>query len=379
MAHTRSALHGLVALLALLLFVGLPVSAIAAGVSYCSSQNTGADSAKLHHTWQSNGWCTDQCTAKGAAFAVILTEDCWCSNYIPEEQASTSDCNDNCPGFPTEKCGNKDEGLYIYLKLGGKPSGTMGGSKPTSAPVSTNPPAAPSSSTSTRPPPSSQILTSEKPAPSAFETSPATSPATSAPAPSSDEPPAKGPQTSQPPPVTSIQIVTVSGGGIVTQTVISTPKPVTVPEEPKKPSNNVGGIVGGVLGGIAAFAAIGAGVFFLLRRRQRQQQAQEDHEQRGVHRNTSTMSKNGLLGATMTHHLKTDTPARHSRVLDADSISPVSGPNRRNSGAIVFDQRLNPSAIMTLDNASQGSFGSLDDSRDYGRTLNVRNPDPDRK
>jgi hypothetical protein len=60
---------------------------------------------------------------------------------------------------------------------------------------------------------------------------------------------------------------------------------------------------------------------------------------------------------------------------DTDSISPMeSGSDRRSSRPYIFDQRLNPSAIMTLDNASRGSVASLDDSRDYGRTLNVSVP-----
>ena len=87
--------------------------------------------------WQSNGWCTTKC--ESSAYAVILGKSCWCSDYAPgEDQHDTSDCSDNCPGYPSEKCGNVDKKLYIYIKgVGGvEPSGTKGSSKPTSSKVS---------------------------------------------------------------------------------------------------------------------------------------------------------------------------------------------------------------------------------------------------
>jgi cell wall integrity and stress response component len=137
----------------------------------------------------------------------------------------------------------------------------------------------------------------------------------------------------------------------------------------------VGAIVGGVLGGIAFLAAIVGAVLFVLWRRRRQREEAEDG-QFGVQRKTSTISKSGLLRTaekppqfppTIVTSLK-----RNSRMTNGDSISPTSGSERRNSRPYLFDQRLNPSAIMTMENASRGSFVSMDDSRDYGRTLNVR-------
>jgi cell wall integrity and stress response component len=105
--------------------------------------------------YQSNGWCTDACNAAGTyAFAVILAKECWCSNYIPGDQRDTGDCNSDCPGFPDEKCGNTDDNLYSYLKLKGKPSGTVGGSQSTSANVS------PSTTTTTTTASSTQALPS---------------------------------------------------------------------------------------------------------------------------------------------------------------------------------------------------------------------------
>lgn len=147
----------------------------------------------------------------------------------------------------------------------------------------------------------------------------------------------------------------------------------------------MGAIAGGVVGGLVGLLAIVGGVFFFLWRRRRQQNDETEDGQRGVHRNVSTMSKSGLL--------RTEKPAQHpppiatsfnkrnsrNMMQDADSVSPISGSDRRNSRPYLFDQRLNPSAIMTFDNTSQGSIVSMDDSRDYGRTLNVRFAFPDER
>jgi hypothetical protein len=37
----------------------------------------------------------------------------------------------------------------------------------------------------------------------------------------------------------------------------------------------------------------------------------------------------------------------------------------------MVDQRLNPTTVFVLDNSSTGSLGTVDDSRDYHRPLNV--------
>jgi cell wall integrity and stress response component len=105
----------------------------------------------------SNGWCTDHCRAQGKfAFAVISFQDCWCSDYIPTDQRGTGDCSTVCPGFGTEICGNKDESLYVYVKLDGPASGTVGGSKPTSSANVSPSSAAAASSTTAEAPPSSE-------------------------------------------------------------------------------------------------------------------------------------------------------------------------------------------------------------------------------
>lgn len=92
----------------------------------------------------SNGKCGDNCRGS-YVFAVIQDQNCWCSNYIPANQESTSLCSTACPGFPDDKCGNVAQGLYAYFNLGGTPSGTAGGSSSTSAPSSTRAPSTTSS------------------------------------------------------------------------------------------------------------------------------------------------------------------------------------------------------------------------------------------
>lgn len=80
----------------------------------------------------SNGFCQDHC--KGSyVFAVIQGQNCWCSNEQPANTVSNSQCGAQCPGYPSETCGNVNQGLYAYFNLGGNPTGTFGGSSPSSS------------------------------------------------------------------------------------------------------------------------------------------------------------------------------------------------------------------------------------------------------
>lgn len=81
--------------------------------------------------YMSNGKCQDNCKS-AYVFAVIQGQDCWCTNFAPENTVSNSECNTPCPGYPAELCGNPDSGLYGYFNLGGIASGTAGGSSPSS-------------------------------------------------------------------------------------------------------------------------------------------------------------------------------------------------------------------------------------------------------
>lgn len=181
-------------------------------------------------------------------------------------------------------------------------------------------------------------------------------------------------------PSTSIQVVTESGA-VITHTVIFQPTEASQQKSSSSSGpNNTGAIVGGVVGGVAAIAAVVAGILFFLWRRRKQQRAEQEFEA-GITRNTSTMSKSGLLGgrsvATDSHYpppIATNVSNGGSR-HDNESISPTSGSQRRYSQPMMIDSRLNPETVLmyhpTFAN-SRESLGSIDDSRDYGRQLNVR-------
>ncbi|KAI6797675.1 hypothetical protein KC350_g16544 [Hortaea werneckii] len=86
-------------------------------VNYCSSENTGSDYNKVNDIYNSHGSCTTQCG--DYAFAIVQWQDCWCSNYAPANQQSIGDCDQYCPGYDYENCGNEDKGL-VGFKFGSK-------------------------------------------------------------------------------------------------------------------------------------------------------------------------------------------------------------------------------------------------------------------
>ncbi|KAF2714721.1 hypothetical protein K504DRAFT_8649 [Pleomassaria siparia CBS 279.74] len=398
---------GLFAILATLLFILPPLSS-ATSLAFCSSENTSGETQQ-QWTWQSNGWCNDHCK-DDFPYGVVQGNNCWCTAYAPADQVDISECSTACPGFPSEFCGNTDDNLYLYIRLDSnvEPSGTKGTSKPTSSSVSpsssvtvvtftssstapassevSTPYSAPPSPTSTTPPssvarpdPETVIQTITAPASVVTYTPSSTLAPSSSALKTSITTPASSKASTDTTPVTSVQVITVSGN-IITQTITSFPTSTSGVGVGHQAKSNVGAIVGGVVGGLTILAAVGGAVLFLLFRRRRQKQS--DGDDSGVQRNTSTMSKSGLLGSSVEKRpqypakIATNLNSRSSRVLDNESNSPASGSDRRNS-RLMFDQRLNPTAIMILDNPSRESFASMDDSRDYGRTLNVRNPDPD--
>lgn len=144
------------------------------GQKYCSNQNTGSsygagepscydrpsrilvtDLLQVNDIYNSNGACATQCQGS-YAFAVVQYQNCWCSNYAPANQVDTSQCNQQCPGYPDDLCGNANSGLYGYIALNAAPSGTQGagvGSTQQSSSAQQSTPSIPatSSTTSTTP------------------------------------------------------------------------------------------------------------------------------------------------------------------------------------------------------------------------------------
>jgi cell wall integrity and stress response component len=184
---------------------------------------------------------------------------------------------------------------------------------------------------------------------------------------------------------TSYQVITESGA-VVTRTVIWQPTLNASQAAPTSSSgsSNMGAIIGGVVGGVVGILALVGAILFCLWRRKKQQRREEDGPT-SITRNTSTMSKAGLIsgrGEKDSHYPPT-IATTHGTVAsryDNESISPISGSQRRLSQPMMIDSRLNPDAVImfhpTFNNHSRESLTSIDDSRDYGRQLNVRNPDP---
>ncbi|KAE9983865.1 hypothetical protein BLS_003523 [Venturia inaequalis] len=297
----------------------------ALSAQYCSTQNTGGGASPNSSIYQSNGLCHDTCLAS-YAFAIVQGQNCWCSNYAPAAQGSTSKCNTPCPGFPDELCGNSDQSLYGYISLNVAPSGTLGVASSSTAASSSQVPSATS-------------------APAAIASS--THQAASA--------------SQSPTHVTQVQVVTQSGQ-IITQTITTTP---TVPASPNTSRKNgiaPGYVAAAVIAGLLGLVFIVAGIWLFMRRKENKdgEKGFQGGSSRDMQRNISVHSKAGLLA----------------------NRNGVPAINTRNSGQPLMDDaattRLNPNALMANDNGSKTSLNTIDDHRDYGRTLQVTNPDPTR-
>ncbi|KAI1658491.1 hypothetical protein F4813DRAFT_50696 [Daldinia decipiens] len=309
-----------VALMSLVAFFSKLGHAQSIPMAYCASINTAstADSS----IYQSDGLCHDFCSAT-SAFAIVKDDECWCSDYVPDKatQVDTGKCDSGCPGFPSDTCGG--DGLWGYISLDHKPSGTK----------------AAGSASSTKP--------------STPDTSKSTGDSSTAP--------------------TTPSVSTVTAGGIVqTVTIMPTatdnPNAVTSPDaSPSEvPSNqhglSTGAAVGVAIGVFAAVGlAIGAALFFWLRRR-RQDQGDAFADSPGSQRGSSA----GMMS--------TPTTAMAS-VWDGDTASG----GRRNSRFMPHDPRMDPFAanIYSRENKSRESINTLQDNHDYSRkVLRTTNPDP---
>ncbi|KAE9990929.1 hypothetical protein EG327_000700 [Venturia inaequalis] len=336
----------------------------ALSAQYCSTQNTGGGASPNSSIYQSNGLCHDTCLAS-YAFAIVQGQNCWCSNYAPAAQGSTSKCNTPCPGFPDELCGNSDQSLYGYISLNVAPSGTLGVASSSTA----------ASASRSSPPPTSTLWTTTlaktsetTPLPQESATSPVTLPsssqvpsATSAPAAIASSTHQAASASQSPTHVTQVQVVTQSGQ-IITQTITTTP---TVPASPNTSRKNgiaPGYVAAAVIAGLLGLVFIVAGIWLFMRRKENKdgEKGFQGGSSRDMQRNISVHSKAGLLA----------------------NRNGVPAINTRNSGQPLMDDaattRLNPNALMANDNGSKTSLNTIDDHRDYGRTLQVTNPDPTR-
>ncbi|KAF2862449.1 hypothetical protein K470DRAFT_212791 [Piedraia hortae CBS 480.64] len=344
-------------------------------LAYCSSQNTGSSFTPAFSIYQSNGACISTCQAQ-YAYAILQWQNCWCSNYAPADQTDLGDCSQNCPGYPSDKCGNKEKGLYGYLKLNKAASGTGGASVSPSSSKASSSDTTTQLITSTSSPSSTLATTTASPTPSSSSSSstndpvilplPATSEATS------------GLVTGSP--VLQTRTIKISGA-IVTQTVLFTP--MVAPDRGDvhmKHGLSGGAIAGIVIGTLLLLTAVLLGIFLLWRRKQR-----KASEAAGPRRNGSVLSKTGLLARDMTENDVTSSHTSRNRqsTISGNSVYAEGIHPTRSFGSshgtgdfrpMVYDQRLNPSALFAHVGGN-GSRVSIQDQQDFSRPLAVRNPD----
>ncbi|KAK2797492.1 hypothetical protein FQN50_009175 [Emmonsiellopsis sp. PD_5] len=364
----------------------LPAAAIS--LDYCSSLNTGSDFDAVQSTYQSNGACRDTCVGK-YAFAILQGKSCWCSNLQPGDTTSTDDCSDRCPGFPSDRCGNAKKGLYGYLILDRKASGTVGQATKTSlsvsittflgpwesftAVISSNSPALPASSLSQTPSydvapeptakldPNSSVLTSN--VQSTFLSRASTTSSTDS---KSEMVSTLTSHITTPPTGTS-------SGDIVTLTI----GPGSSQTGPANASGGSaplsgGAIAGIIIGALLAFGlALAAVLWIFCMRRRRDKEMSDDSATSPYDRPVPSPSFHGTIQSpTMSY-----TPSRPTHNAYGSNGAPSQTGNRLSVPAFT-DSRMKKDAAI-YPNGSRHSNVSLQDNQDYSRpVLRLTNPDP---
>ncbi|KAA8909770.1 hypothetical protein FN846DRAFT_888787 [Sphaerosporella brunnea] len=324
-------------------------------MQYCSSSNTGDGVNYMSSLYQSDGLCYDHCG--DYAFAVVQGSGCWCSNYAPGATTDTGDCNEACPGYPTDTCGNTSNKLYGYMAIvGNQPSGTKDASTVSTTSIK------PKTSTVTEPGPTTTlIITATKT--SATTSSPATTLTTST---------TTG-KTTTTPGVTVIQTV----GGYTTIIVVPTGASASAAAETSGAKggaffDNAGRTAGVVIGIILGLCLIIGALFFIIRRRNQNRASMYDESGSG----TIPAGGAGVFGRTRTRSMST-----LGLVGEKGQQSPTSnghataGPHTANGTppATAYDQRLDPGTLfMRFDHqtgSSRMSVRSLRDDTDYSRRV----------
>jgi len=296
--------------------------------------------------FQSNGLCYDHCNGGSFAFAILQGQACWCSDYVPE--TTTDGCDDPCPGYPPEKCGNTDQNLYAYMALPNKPSGTMGADSTTSTKTS---------------------VTTKSSAKTTKSSNKAT--------------PTRG----------SIMVTTVVAGGFKTVVISATGSavPKATAEAQSKDDDffsNAGRAAGLIVGLILALFLIVAGVLFYRRRQSLRRSALYAPGSTGgiipaggagffgSGRRGRSMSTLGLVGEKSPP--ASTTPPDH--LSGTVALTPHTAGGTTPQVGAIYDPRLDPGSLfMRFDHqtgSSRMSVRSLRDDQDYSRrVLRLANPD----
>jgi len=85
------------------------------------------------------------------------------------------------------------------------------------------------------------------------------------------------------------------------------------------------------------------------------------------HRNASVLSKMGLL-EKQPPPTATSSTLRNSTIEPFENMTPTMS-ERRQSGPVFIDQRLNPSLMFAHENGSRASMMTIEDNQDYGRRV----------
>ena len=177
--------------------------------------------------------------------------------------------------------------------------------------------------------------------------------------------------------VTAVHTVTVSGE-ITVETILA-PSVADMQTAESDDSTSPGLIAGAVIGSLSGVVALGVFSFWYFRYRRAGGDGASgvsglEAAKNGSlpRRNTSLLSRAGLLMSEKSYPTGSAAGTQNSGVGgvdDSNSLTPVS--ERRSSRPLIFDQRLNPYALMEYDNGSQLSLTTIADNRDYTRPLNV--------
>ncbi|KAK2756564.1 hypothetical protein FQN54_005457 [Arachnomyces sp. PD_36] len=367
----------LLVLLATLLLI--PTAVTPMDLTYCSDQNTGSGFDVVTDRFQSNGACYETCVAK-YAFAVLQGKSCWCSNYIPAAKKPAGSCNENCPGYPSDKCGSTSDGLFAYFALDERPSGTAtGGGSPsqTTLVVSSDlgfiwPPKAckfpcRTRFSSQRPP---TLIWETTYAPEQFLTAfvqsttsaaePETKTVTVAP-PESLTTLSTSSNTNAPPTTSAPDVsVTTRGGEVVTVTVPNDAAAETGPPSGEKQggSSLSGGAIAGIIIGVLAVVGSMFGVWlWLFCARRRREEEEEDRPNPEAHLDP-TVPASAIWNGNGNGH---------QRGNRASQMSMMRGHHRFSVPAFT-DNRMKKDAVV-YGNDGRESNVSLQDNQDYSRPV----------
>ncbi|KAK1144862.1 hypothetical protein N8T08_004875 [Aspergillus melleus] len=103
--------------LGLLSFLAFSPSLVSASRSQseCYS-NIGDLKVHMGSTFQSLGMCQSHCGKQDFSVYGVKGDRCWCGDKLPPVSAKVSqkECNEPCPGFPSDTCGGDDVWTIIY-------------------------------------------------------------------------------------------------------------------------------------------------------------------------------------------------------------------------------------------------------------------------